>query len=422
MMKMKKLSCLIILLLGIIYVAFSKNFFSERYFEMQYSIPFDISNNVFSLNDIFKEEVVIDLKEIANSVPKDGLNLVVKAKPQVGFNLNIAAVNVGMHYGLDIYEKMGISKDFFDFLGNGNEVGEKMDFALKNNTDVFFVGDLNVGIKAKRFSVSVNPSVFIPVFSVSDSAVTASFVNDEDGNIKVNLKSDISAYSNINFSAFSGENSKKFADDIVDDFFSGMGFDLAGAVALPFGKNTVISADLRVPIVPGSYKYRTSVPFEKGFEMNISNMVNNSDNSEDSSLIKETGDSELNFDNMKQETLTNKKYINRPLKIHAYANYTPFLNLVEFCAGGGLGVYHPFLEDAFVYPEYYFSAGLNLFNFVKAKLSTEYTDQIFKHQVAANVNLRLVEVECGVSLQSTNFIKSMEITGLGGYVIVSLGF
>lgn len=419
MMKIKKLSCLIILLLGIISAAFSKNFFSERYFEMQYSIPFDISNNVFSLNDILKEEVTIDLKEIANSVPKDGLNLVVKAKPQVGFNLNIAAVNIGMHYGLDIYEKMGISKDLFDFLGKGNEVGEEITVALKNNTDVFFVGDLNVGIKAKRFSISVNPSIFIPVFSVSDSAVTASFLNNNKGDIIVNLKSDISAYSNINFSSLSGENPQKLAEDIVDDFFSGMGFDLAGAVALPFGKNTVISADLRVPIVPGSYKYRTPISFEKGFEMNISNMVNNS---EDSSLIKETGDSELNFDNMKSETLTNKKYINRPLKIHAYANYTPFLNLVEFCAGGGLGVYHPFLEDAFVYPEYYFSAGLNLFNFVKAKLSTEYTDQIFKHQVAANVNLRLVEVECGISLQSTNFIKSMEITGLGGYVIVSLGF
>lgn len=419
MMKIKKLSCLIILLLGIISAAFSKNFFSERYFEMQFSIPFDISNNVFSLNDILKEEVTIDLKEIANSVPKDGLNLVVKAKPQVGFNLNIAAVNIGMHYGLDIYEKMGISKDLFDFLGKGNEVGEEITVALKNNTDVFFVGDLNVGIKAKRFSISVNPSIFIPVFSVSDSAVTASFLNNDKGDIIVNLKSDISAYSNINFSSLLGENPQKLAEDIVDDFFSGMGFDLAGAVALPFGKNTVISADLRVPIVPGSYKYRTPISFEKGFEMNISNMVNNS---EDSSLIKETGDSELNFDNMKSETLTNKKYINRPLKIHAYANYTPFLNLVEFCAGGGLGVYHPFLEDAFVYPEYYFSAGLNLFNFVKAKLSTEYTDQIFKHQVAANVNLRLVEVECGISLQSTNFIKSMEITGLGGYVIVSLGF
>ena len=96
--------------------------------------------------------------------------------------------------------------------------------------------------------------------------------------------------------------------------------------------------------------------------------------------------------------------------------------LLEFRGGVGLGVYHPFLEDAFPYPEYYLSAGLNFLDFLKAKVSTEYTNQLFKHQFAADLNIRIIEIECGVSLQSTNLAKSFSKTGFGGYAVVSFGF
>ena len=45
-------------------------------------------------------------------------------------------------------------------------------------------------------------------------------------------------------------------------------------------------------------------------------------------------------------------------------------NVLKLCAGGGMGVFHPFLTDSFVYPEYYFSAGINMFDIIKASIST----------------------------------------------------
>ena len=96
--------------------------------------------------------------------------------------------------------------------------------------------------------------------------------------------------------------------------------------------------------------------------------------------------------------------------------------VIALLPAAGFGIYHPFNDDAFFYPEYYLSAGINCFDFFKAKLSTEYTDQIFKHQAAVDVNVRLVEIECGVSFQSTDFLKSMNVTGIGAYVVTSIGF
>lgn len=415
MMQVKKI-ILSIALFGIVSFAFSRNFFSERFFEIQTSIPFDFSNNVFSFNDMLKEEVVIDLKEVADSMTKDGLVLVARARPEIGFNLNIGFVSVGSHFGLDIYEKMGISKDLFDFLGKGNEIGEEINVEFKNNTDVFFVGDCNIGIKGKKFSITVTPSVFVPIISVDGSILKASFLNNEDGEVIMNLNSNANVYMNVGSFEFS-------EDFFKDGLESGGGLDLGGSVSIPFGKKLTISADARVPIVPGSYKYYVpNISVEKGIKMNVSDFVNNSGDLD--SMITETGDESFvpDFSDINIETLPEKKYIHRPMKIHAYASYAPLLGLIEFCGGGGVGIYHPFMDDSFMYPEYYFSAGVNLLNLIKAKLSTEYTDQIYKHQVSASVNVRLLEIECGVSLQSTTFTRSMEATGLGGYVIVSIGF
>ena len=164
--------------------------------------------------------------------------------------------------------------------------------------------------------------------------------------------------------------------------------------------------------------------FETGISANISQSI--SDTTGESEMITQTGDDLDNISNMFSDLqsyeLEEKKYVNRPLKAKAYATYTPTLGLVEFCGGAGFGIYHPFNDDAFFYPEYYLSAGINCFDFFKAKLSTEYTDQIFKHQAAVDVNVRLVEIECGVSFQSTDFLKSMNVTGIGAYVVTSIGF
>lgn len=382
-------------------MGYSKNFLSERFFECQIGVPVDFSNNAISLDDIFKKELTLDLAKIANEMPSEGLNLIVDTKPYVAINLNIAFIHIGMSAGVDVYEKMGISKDFFDFLGKGNEVGETLTFDFNNYTDLFAFCEADVGIDFSNFSIHVTPSLFAPIFSSSGSVAKVTFLNDEEGNINLNMNTNFSVYSNFD----------KYDENILSDLFSnGNGFDVGVSASLPFGKKLVFSGKARIPIVPGSYQYKYSSYYETTTTMNIL----------DSSL--NSSETNGNIKDFSKEVLEEKIYINRPMKFNLYADYLLMGNVLKLCAGGGMGVFHPFLTDSFTYPEYYFSAGINLFDFIKASISTEYTSQIFKHQIALGINVRLIELDCGVSLQSTDFMKSFSNNGFGAYAIVSIGF
>ena len=382
-------------------MGYSKNFLSERFFEIQFGVPVDFSNNAISLDDIFKKELTLDLAKIANEMPSEGLNLIVDTKPYVALNLNIAFIHIGMSAGVDVYEKMGISKDFFDFLGKGNEVGETLTFDFNNYTDLFAFCEADVGIDFSNFSIHVTPSLFVPIFSSSGSVAKVTFLNDEEGNINLNMNTNFSVYSNFDM----------YDENFLSDLFSnGNGFDVGVSASLPFGRKLVFSGKARIPIVPGSYQYKYSSYYEATTTMNLL----------DSSL--NSSETNGNIKDFSKEVLEEKIYINRPMKFNLYADYLLMGNVLKLRAGGGMGVFRPFLADSFTYPEYYFSAGINLFDFIKASISTEYTSQIFKHQIALGINVRLIELDCGVSLQSTNFMKSFSNNGFGAYAIVSIGF
>ena len=382
-------------------MGYSKNFLSERFFEIQFGVPVDFSNNAISLDDIFKKELTLDLAKIANEMPSEGLNLIVDTKPYVALNLNIAFIHIGMSAGVDVYEKMGISKDFFDFLGKGNEVGETLTFDFNNYTDLFAFCEADVGIDFSNFSIHVTPSLFVPIFSSSGSVAKVTFLNDEEGNINLNMNTNFSVYSNFDM----------YDENFLSDLFSnGNGFDVGVSASLPFGRKLVFSGKARIPIVPGSYQYKYSSYYEATTTMNLL----------DSSL--NSSETNGNIKDFSKEVLEEKIYINRPMKFNLYADYLLVGNVLKLRAGGGMGVFRPFLTDSFTYPEYYFSAGINLFDFIKASISTEYTSQIFKHQIALGINVRLIELDCGVSLQSTDFMKSFSNNGFGAYAIVSIGF
>lgn len=382
-------------------MGYSKNFLSERFFEIQIGVPVDFSNNAISFDDIFKKELTLDLAKIANEMPSEGLNLIVDAKPYVALNLNIAFIHLGMSAGVDVYEKMGISKDFFDFLGKGNEVGETLTFDFNNYTDLFAFCEADVGIDFSNFSIHVTPSLFVPIFSSSGSVAKVTFLNDEEGNINLNMNTNFGVYSNFDM----------YDENFLSDLFSnGNGFDVGVSASLPFGRKLVFSGKARIPIVPGSYQYKYSSYYEATTTMNLL----------DSSL--NSSETNGNIKDFSKEVLEEKIYINRPMKFNLYADYLLMGNVLKLRAGGGMGVFRPFLTDSFTYPEYYFSAGINLFDFIKASISTEYTSQIFKHQIALGINVRLIELDCGVSLQSTDFMKSFSNNGFGAYAIVSIGF
>ncbi|MBR1640132.1 MAG: hypothetical protein IJ688_12165 [Treponema sp.] len=404
---MKRLAALITAVFVLCAAAFSKGFFDGRVFEYKITAPVDISNNVFAVNDIMKETVVIDLRKIAESIPDDGFAFVMGFKPNIQVNLNIAAVSVGTRVGLDAYGKIGISKGLFDFIGKGFKTGDELDVTLSPTLDLFAYSELNFGLKLSRFQLYVKPGLFTPLLSTSGSKGGVKILNTEDGSIIIKTDAQVDVYSSMNIEKLMDKNFDPTNLNVKSLIFDNLGFDLAMGMSLPLSKRLVVSADARIPIVPATINYRTSMSFSSESEISMSSMEN------------------ANFEMPSPEFSTTEisgYKLNRPMKVLGYVDFYPLGNFLDLRLGGGLGIYHPFMDTAKAYPQYYLGMTLNLINMLKLSLSTEYTDQVFVHQLGAVVNLRLVEVDAGVSMQSSSFTKSWLITGLGAYVVLCVGF
>jgi len=375
----------------------AKNFFTDRYFEFQTSVPLGISNNAISFKDILQKEVVVDLREISSKLPNEGLVVTAYTNPTFGMNLRIAKLFIGVNTGVEVYDRFSVSRDLFDFLGKGNaSMGDTLDVELKNEADAFYDVNIDVGLDFKRFNLHVKPTVFLPIASMAGTAGKVTFVNDEEGNVKFNLDTNADIYTAFDFNDVSGS---------LGSIGSGVGFDLGATVTLPIMHKLDLEVDARIPIVPGKLKYATNVQYSMTYDMAITDLGN-----AESTNTQNT------------ESVSANYAINRPMKFDGYVDYYLLGSLLKVRGGLGFGVYHPFMETTAFYPEYYAGVLFNLANILKAGASMEYTDRIFINQLDFTINLRLIQIDAGVSMQAASFAKSFNGSGYGGFVVLSVGF
>ena len=115
-------------------------------------------------------------------------------------------------------------------------------------------------------------------------------------------------------------------------------------------------------------------------------------------------------------------YINRALKFFAYVDTKLFAKFVEIYAGGGFGLRRPFSETPIFYPEYKIAVTFNAFSIFKLGIFTQYMDQVFAHGLGMTLNVRLVQLDLGATIQSASFKKSFVGAGAGAYAYVTVGF
>ena len=402
---MKKILACIFAVSLISGAAFSKNFFTQRFFEIKVGGEAGFSNNLFAMNDFMKQDLVIDLRKIADECPKKGFIINGNAAASVEMNVNVKDFHVGFSSGFEFYDNVDFSKDLFDFLGYGNSVGETLNFSFNNNADLFAVSQFSVGFKLGKLKINVQPSVFLPIISVQGGNGAFTVVNDTDGSLTVTMDSNLNVYSLVDLKSVDGKISLD-TDMLTSALLKGYGFDIGGSVAYQIFPTLSAEAVCRVPILPGHLYHKAIV--SSGFENVID--FKNSENSEN---------------NSKETTVTNesaKLAVNRPLKFDIYVDKGLVGNLLTARAGVGCGVRRPFSSTAVFYPEYYLGLSLNVAQIFKAGVSTQYKDQIFIHQVGTSVNLRVFQLDLGVSAQSASFKKSLSMAGVGAYTYVSFGF
>ena len=403
---MKKIIACFTAVLVISTAAFSKNFFTQRFFEIKTGVDFDVSNNLFAANEFMKKDLVIDLRKIADECPENGLNLRADAAPRVEMNINVSDFHLGFASGLELYESLNVGKDLFDFLGYGNSIGQTMDFTFTDDTDLFAFSQLTVGFKLGRLQITAQPALFMPIVSVRGGGGSITALNDAEGNFNVGMNLNLDVYSAVELKK-NEEGSVSFDTSKIESILtSGYGFDLGGGVALNLTKSLKIDTTCRIPIIPGHLNYKSNVQGGFDYKMKLTDFEN-----------AEKTERETTVTNV-EESLA----VHRPLKFDVYLDKNLLGSLFNARAGAGFGIRRPFCDAAVFYPEYYLGFGINLIDMIKVGVSTQYKDQLFIHQLGTTFNIRLIQLDLGISSQSSSFKKSLSVGGVGAYAYLTVGF
>lgn len=403
---MKKIIACFTAVLVISTAAFSKNFFTQRFFEIKTGVDFDVSNNLFAANEFMKKDLVIDLRKIADECPENGLNLRADAAPRVEMNINVSDFHLGFASGLELYESLNVGKDLFDFLGYGNSIGQTMDFTFTDDTDLFAFSQLTVGFRLGRLQITAQPALFMPIVSVRGGGGSITALNDAEGNFNVGLNLNLDVYSAVELTK-NEEGSVSFDTSKIESILtSGYGFDLGGGVALNLTKSLKIDTTCRIPIIPGHLNYKSNVQGGFDYKMKLTDFEN-----------AEKTERETTVTNV-EESLA----VHRPLKFDVYLDKNLLGSLFNARAGAGFGIRRPFSDAAVFYPEYYLGFGINLIDMIKVGVSTQYKDQLFIHQLGTTFNIRLIQLDLGISSQSSSFKKSLSVGGVGAYAYLTVGF
>lgn len=405
---MKRFYAVLITLSLICTVAFAETFFSKsRFLEVKAGASFGLSNNVLAAPDFMKKDLVIDLRKMADDCPDTGFDILANVHPEAAINVHIKSLSVGFSTGVEFYEKLNIDKGLFNFLGYGNQIGQTVTASLINNMELFAYAQVDVGFNVKKFKLHVQPAIFVPLAEIRDSGGIATARNDASGNLNIHANMNMEVYTPLELSFDEEGRIKINTDGIERSLFTGYGFDVSANMSVPLGKLCVIEADARVPLIPGRIKKKYTVTGDFAFDSPVLKIGEN-----DFVTNKPQANGPFEAD----------LAINRPLKAHAYISKSFFMNMFELRGGGGLCLRRPFQENSMFYPEYYIGFGINLFSIVKFNASTQYVDQIYIHQLGSTINLRIVQLDLGASLQSADFKKSFAFSGFGAYAYVTVGF
>ena len=433
---MKKIALVFVLFITLIGTSFAENIFAHRFFEIKVDVPVEVSNNLVSLQDIFQETAVIDLRKVADNVAFKGAAIKAGASPSVGIKLDIPrGLIFGLSVGADADVGVGLSKDLFEFLGKGNE-DMKNEFEMKaSNTyaDIFATATVTGGWNSKKSKLEISGTAFSSIahFDASDTGARV-YINDETNTLGVEAKLNASAYTIAKIEELSD------AATLVNSIKGNLGFDVSADYKRDMFRFLSVGAKARIPLVPSKLNIGYTVKYDFEKEISFDSLLGNDDEDESESESEvpkqEEEEAEESEGLFGEPTMLTTPYsIHRPMKIGVSADFHPFGTLLTTSGYFGLGFRHPFasvinkattggIDKTEFYVDYSLSGRLSLWNILSMTLTHSCMDEIFKNELALALNIRLVEVDAGVSFQSPSFTKSFTGAGVGGFVTVCVGF
>ena len=395
---------------------FAELYPARRYVEVGVSESVMAAQNGMAIFDVFKKNLVIDLKKISSNVGDSGF--VFSFEDNSAFNIDLSFKNFGAGLRVDaqVNGRLNISKTLFDILGDGISPGKvystDANFWAESYLSVGFPVRFNIG----KFRIRVKPSVFAPVYYIPSTTVTCSATNGFDGSVVISAVAPLEVYTVTEFQGLvkNGEISTDFAnqiqaDSLAADMALASGLDLAALVEYPILETLDLGGYANIPIVPARLKHK--VVATANLSVTADSLLNVMTNDSDVNHTAEISDAVY---------LGANYFVNRPLRLGAECAWRPVGKWLTMRASLGLGMRNPFGADFSVkslYPEYKLGVEIVGIGMFGLSLSTEYTRKVFAHSLGIMFNFRAVEIDVSAAFCSPTFVQSF----MGDGVVVGCG-
>lgn len=398
---------------------------ARRFFEIGADAGLGFANNLLGAKDILKKNVVIDLNDLNGEVADSGLKFNTGVDARAFINVafgekadpnacNKVKINPGENgFGLSAGVHGGIfgnaPKSIMTFLAEGNIPEDKRspsgDFTAYGG--LYADAEVDVHFKLfKKLRIGIAPAMYLPLLYIPKSSIHYNLTAEDSLNIEANGAINV-------YSPFSIEGGSINLDIDPLALVKQSGYDLSLSVSYDFLRFLTAGLDvMHIPLYPSKLDYQISYTSE--FAMNGDGLLTGA------GLIIPSSDDLFKPDDDSDES---SYTVRRPLRFDLYGmlhwGKTPRYDWLQIRPNLGCTILNPA-------EEFWFNAGidvrLNFKNAIIFHIGTGYEETLWKHRAGLAFNLRVFELDIEAGLQSQEFLKSFQLTGLLAGVGIRIGF
>lgn len=417
---MKKLLCLTAALL-----LAASSVSAERIFEFGVDVFAQVDESFMPINDVFVEDLVIDLPAIADSMDEDGFVLDAIFEPSIYSNFFIGGWGVGAALKLDGYANFGIGKGFWEFLAYGNELDTETTVKVSAGAELYAELAVPVKFRFGQLQFKVTPSAFMPIIYIPNPNATVTVKTNSDGTLTAEGIATYTVYTAIDLSkVFTGNWQmnegalEEIGSTLSNDLYQTMGFDVDAEVTYPLFPFFTIGGYAHIPVIPG--RLSNSATQTATATGQVDAILDSFSKGESISYAYTTDFTDLTFGH---EVYT----VNRPMRFGMMGKVVlPFIGNLFIEPKIGFATRNPFGEDWNLQDsstlEYSLGVTYSLYNIVNLSLTHEYWNEVFSNYAGVSLNIRVAQLNLLVGTSGSSFRESFNVYGLKAKVGVCIGF
>ncbi|SIP93250.1 hypothetical protein SAMN05920897_101330 [Alkalispirochaeta americana] len=158
---------------------------SRSYLEVGAGADVSFGNSVFSLGDIFSETILVDLDDIYDRTPDDGLRMVGNASLGAHITIHLGRLGLGVYADTSNLSRLTVPRSFIRLLTQGNELDRNYSGSAELVQESFFEQGFYGSYRWRQYVIGAKVGAFAPVmYADSGSRARYSFIAKEDGTVE----------------------------------------------------------------------------------------------------------------------------------------------------------------------------------------------------------------------------------------------